>query len=131
VAQFLGSPKINLLAYQWDGVSLELRVGSEKLRLDQDTANALQGQLAKGSHLAIRPEFMAVTSAEHGLPGVIEFLENLGDVLVVYVQVEGMAEPVRIKVRPDALKSEVGQRVGLLPDWTGVCTFTPDGQRIS
>ena len=131
VAEFLGSPKINMLPYQWDGVSFELRIGSEMLRLDPSRANAWQEQLAKGAHLAIRPEFIEVTTAEHGLRGVIEFLENLGDVLVVYVQVEGLAEPVRIKVRPDALKSEVGQRVGLLPDWSGVLIFAPDGQRIS
>ncbi|PIT77082.1 ABC transporter ATP-binding protein [Limnohabitans sp. G3-2] len=131
VAEFLGSPKINLLPYQWSGPSLALRVGAETLRVDPLTASARQEQFAKGAHLGIRPEFMEVTTDDRGLPGVVEFLENLGDVMVVYAKVEGLAEPVRIKVRPDALKSDVGQRIGLLPDWSGALIFGSDGQRIS
>jgi ABC-type sugar transport system ATPase subunit len=129
VAEFLGSPKINMLPYQWDSASLELRVGSEKLRLDLDSVNALKGLFEKGSHLGVRPEFMGLGVADQGLPGVIEFLENLGDVMVVYAKVEGLTEPVRIKVRPDALKTDAGQRVGLIPDWSGAVIFGPDGQR--
>jgi ABC-type sugar transport system ATPase subunit len=131
VAEFLGSPKINMLPYQWDSASLELRVGSEKVRLDLATLNALKGQFEKGSHLGVRPEFMGLSDVNQGLPGVIDFLENLGDVMVVYAKVEGLTEPVRIKVRPDALKTDTGQRVWLIPDWSGTLIFGPDGQRIS
>ena len=51
--------------------------------------------------------------------------------MVVYAHVVGLAEPVRIKVRPDALKTDVGQKVGLLPDWSGTLIFGQDGQKIS
>ena len=130
VAEFLGSPKMNLLPYQWDEASLALGVGSKKLNLAYLSAN-VHGLLAKGAHLGLRPEFIELTTEDKGLPGVIEFLENLGDVMVVYAHVAGLAEPVRIKVRPDALKADVGQRVGLLPDWSGTFIFGPDGQNIS
>jgi ABC-type sugar transport system ATPase subunit len=131
VAEFLGSPKINMLPYQWDSASLELRVGSEKVRLDLATLSALQGSFEKGAYLGVRPEFMGLSAVDQGLPGVIDFLENLGDVLVVYAKVEGLTEPVRIKVRPDALKTDVGQRVGLIPDWSGALIFGPNGEKIS
>ena len=131
VAEFLGSPKINILPYQWNSASLELRVGSEMARLELTTLNALKGQFEKGSHLGVRPEFMGLSAVNQGLPGVIDFLENLGDVMVVYAKVEGLTEPVRIKVRPDALKTDAGQRVWLIPDWSGTLIFGPDGQRIS
>ena len=131
VAEFLGSPKINILPYQWNSASLELRVGSEMARLDLTTLNALKGQFEKGSHLGVRPEVMGLSAVNQGLPGVIDFLENLGDVMVVYAKVEGLTEPVRIKVRPDALKTDAGQRVWLIPDWSGTLIFGPDGQRIS
>jgi multiple sugar transport system ATP-binding protein len=130
VAEFLGSPKMNMLPYQWDAASLALSVGSEKSNLAQIPANT-HGPLAKGTHLGVRPEFMELTTEDKGFPGVIVFLENLGDVMVVYAHVEGLAEPVRIKVRPDALKTDVGQRVGLLPDWSGTLIFGQDGQNIS
>ena len=130
VAEFLGSPKMNMLPYQWDAASLALSVGSEKSNLAQIPENT-HGPLAKGTHLGVRPEFMELTTEDKGLPGVIEFLENLGDVMVVYAHVEGLAEPVRIKVRPDALKTDVGQKVGLLPDWSGTLIFGQDGQKIS
>jgi ABC-type sugar transport system ATPase subunit len=130
VADFLGSPQMNMLPYQWDAALQALIVGSEKLNLAQIPANA-HGPLTKGTHLGVRPEFMELTTEDKGLPGVIEFLENLGDVMVVYAHVEGLAEPVRIKARPDALKTVVGQKIGLLPDWSGALIFGPDGQKIS
>ncbi|MEY3612490.1 MAG: Maltose/maltodextrin import ATP-binding protein MalK [Pseudomonadota bacterium] len=130
VAEFLGSPKMNMLPYRWDAASLALSVGSEKSVLAQIPANA-HGLLAKGTHLGVRPEFMELTTEGKGLPGVVEFLENLGDVMVVYAHVDGLAEPVRIKVRPDALNTDVGQKVGLLPDWSGTLIFGTDGRKIS
>jgi len=131
VAQFLGTPNINLLTYQWESASFEVRVGSQKLRLDQTLAKALHGELANGLHLGVRPECMELTTEDRGLPGVIEFLENLGDVMVVYAKVEGLTEPVRIKVRPDLLKCDLGQRVGLLPDWSSTLIFGSDGRRMT
>jgi ABC-type sugar transport system ATPase subunit len=130
VAQFLGSPKINLLGYEWDAALLELSVGLGKLKLNPATANALQDRLKIGSHLGIRPEFIELRTGDQGLPGVIEFLENLGDVVIAYVTVNGLAEPIRIKVRPDALNGGMGGKVGLIPDWSRTLIFGPDGQQV-
>jgi ABC-type sugar transport system ATPase subunit len=131
VAQFLGSPKINMLPYQWDHISFEPLVGTQKTRFDQANSVPYPVSLAGGSHLGIRPEFIELAAEGQGLPGTIEFRENLGDVMVVYVQVPGLQEPVRIKVQPDALNMEVGKKVGLKPDWSRTLVFQADGQRIS
>ena len=131
VAEFLGSPKMNMLPYRWDSVARQPVVGAHKWCLDQETLTSFQSNLASGSYLGIRPEFIDLVAEGQGIPAVIEFLENLGDVMVVYARVDGLTEPVRIKVRPDALHANIGQRVGLMPDGLHSLIFRTDGQRIS
>jgi multiple sugar transport system ATP-binding protein len=106
-------------------------LGTQKIRFEQANSVSYPAALAGGSHLGIRPEFIALAAEGQGLPGTIEFRENLGDVMVVYVHVPGLQEPVRIKVQPDALNMEVGEKVGLKPDWSRTLVFQADGQRIS
>jgi ABC-type sugar transport system ATPase subunit len=130
VAEFLGSPKINMLPYQWDPVALEPLVGSQKLRLNLCGGASIPEAQAEGAYLGVRPEFIQLVTQDQGLPGVIEFSENLGDVMVVYVRVAGLSDLVRIKLPPEALEIQVGRNVGLILDRSRTLVFHQDGQRF-
>jgi ABC-type sugar transport system ATPase subunit len=131
VAEFLGSPKINIFPYQWDPVSQEPMVGEQKLRFNQANDGHSTDANAGGAFLGVRPEFIQLVSEGQGLPGVIEFFENLGDVMVVYARVAGLSDLVRIKVQPEAFEMQVGRKVGLTPDGSRTLIFHQDGHRVS
>lgn len=131
VAEFLGSPKINMFPCQWDPVSREPLVGEQKLRLHPVNSTPFPEAQTGGAYLGIRPEFIQLVSEDQGLPGVIEFFENLGDVMVVYTRVAGLSDLVRIKVPADAVEMQVGRKVGLMPDGSRTLLFHADGQRVS
>jgi ABC-type sugar transport system ATPase subunit len=130
VAEFLGSPKINMFPYQWDPVSLEPLLGIEKLRLNLCSGAPFTEAHAGGAYLGVRPEFIQLASEGQGLPGVIEFFENLGDVMVVYARVAGLSDLVRIKLPPEALEIHVGRKVGLVLDRSRTLIFHTNGQRV-
>lgn len=131
VAEFLGSPKINMFPCQWDPVSREPVVGEQQLRLNQVNSTPFPELQTGGAYLGVRPEFIQLASEDQGLPGVIEFCENLGDVMVVYSRVAGLSDLVRIKVPADAVEMQVGRKVGLIPDGSRTLLFHQDGQRAS
>lgn len=131
VAEFLGSPKINIFPYQWDPVAQEPMVGEQKLRFNQTNGGLSPDAKAGGAYLGIRPEFIQLVSEGQGLPAVIEFFENLGDVMVVYARVAGLSDLVRIKVQPEAFEMQVGRKVGLIPDGSRTLIFHQDGHRVS
>jgi ABC-type sugar transport system ATPase subunit len=131
VAEFLGSPKINIFPYQWDPVAQEPMVGEQKLRFNQANGGLSPDAKAGGAYLGVRPEFIQLVSEGQGLLAVIEFFENLGDVMVVYARVAGLSDLVRIKVQPEAFEMQVGRKVGLIPDGSRTLIFHQDGHRVS
>ena len=129
VAEFLGSPKINMLPFKWDAHSSQLLIGQRPWPTTWDSD--MLRRLPQGQWLGVRPEFMEITQDGQGLTGQIEFLENLGDVAVLYVRVQGLEDPVRVKVRQVDDLTQMGQTVTLRPDPNRLLVFGADGQRIS
>ncbi|AMY68547.1 ABC transporter ATP-binding protein [Frigidibacter mobilis] len=100
VAQFIGSPAMNLLPATLVGTGATSRVqlpGGAEVTVPIATAAALQGQAVK---LGVRPEHLDL--AGPGTPALIEapveVAEKLGDVTVVYVTMPGEAEAVIAKL---------------------------------
>jgi ABC-type sugar transport system ATPase subunit len=128
VAEFLGSPKINIFPCQWDSSASVLRLQGGHLVQPSDLgtgADALSGCTSLGW----RPEALELNPAHSGVPGVIEFMENLGDVCVVYVRSPACPDLVAVKLPAASLSLAVGDAVGLVPKSKGLA-FRTDGSRI-
>lgn len=127
VAEFLGSPKINMLPYRF---ALAKGFGPVMSKVDVISDRPRTSVLTQEAWLGIRPEHMGIRPEGAGFKGVIEFLENLGDAVVVYVRVEGLDELVRVKSRLDEQLPHKGQEVILSLDAVHPMVFHPDGQRL-
>jgi ABC-type sugar transport system ATPase subunit len=112
VAEFLGSPKINMIPYRWDANSEKIVIG-DGIHLDPAIVQADHLALAQGSTLGVRPEHLRLGRSESGFQGVVEFLEYLGDTTLVYVKTQSLDFSLRIKVNHPHDNLHVGQRVGV------------------
>ncbi len=130
VAQFLGSPKINLLPYRVDAVNNRLQFdeqnGIDCADLGMTTTQALAGVL-----LGVRPEAIRLCEAGAGLQGVIEFTEQLGDSTIVYVRLPWHPELVIAKLSQQQISHRMGDPVGLLLDPTQVHLFDAQNKRLN
>jgi multiple sugar transport system ATP-binding protein len=103
VAEFIGTPKINVLqARRVDGV---LRIGAQRWPLDVGAAAAAPA--APVVQLAVRPEWLSLRGAgaqpqpgEALLDGVVAHQELLGSETLVHVRVPEQATPVVARVSP-------------------------------
>lgn len=112
VAEFLGSPKINMIPYRWDANSEKMVIGDD-IHLDPAIVQADHLALAQGRTLGVRPEHLRLGRSESGFQGVVEFLEYLGDTTLVYVKVRNLDFSLRIKVNHPHDNLHVGQKVGV------------------
>ncbi|WP_027532937.1 ABC transporter ATP-binding protein [Bradyrhizobium sp. WSM3983] len=126
VAEFIGSPKINML----DGVLREhglLDVAGSALRVDADAL--------AGTHLtlAIRPEafHLAHQGGQGALTGSVRMIEHMGSDLFVHLDLAGINHPLLARLLAErAPHIAPGQtlHVGVRPD--RVLLFTRDGRRL-
>lgn len=122
VAQFIGSPKMNILPCTAEGETFSLQSGKAEpyphAAMDQKLAN-----------LGIRPEHIEVTEAGSGLiDGEVEFVEYLGADSYLYVKVEGMET---ILVRMQGATSHVsGDKVSLKFEAENMHFFDETGKVI-
>jgi multiple sugar transport system ATP-binding protein len=126
VAEFIGSPKINILA------------AKVRDRATVDVAGSvlsLATGLVAGKELSIgiRPE--ALTPSETGganaLTGRVRFVEHLGSDLFVHLDVPGSEEPVIARLLADRSASvETGQTMHLNARPDGILLFDADGRRL-
>lgn len=131
VAQFLGSPKINLLAYTVDvlnnRIQFDTRSSLAFAELGMNFAVAQQGV-----QLAVRPEAIRMCSAENsGLQGVIEFTEQLGDATIVYVRLPWHPDLMTAKLSQQQIELRMGDTVGLLLDPDQILVFDSNGKRVA
>ena len=124
VAQFIGSPTMNVVAASSDGV--------DAVRLTSGARIGLPG-LADTAHVAelgIRPEHVDVVAPGEGdLEAVADVIEHLGSDTNVYTVVEGLG-PVMARVR-GTVPARNGDRLGLKLRAEHVHLFTPDGRALS
>lgn len=128
VAEFLGSPKINMLPYQWDEASANM-VFQQGCTLTVNHADADLPSLRNGCMVGWRPEDLRLAEPGNGLPGVVEFMENLGDVCVLYVRSPAVADLLTVKQAGDLNHVRVGDVVGVQPGASGL-VFGAQGLRV-
>ncbi len=118
VAQFIGSPKMNVLPAKADGAALALAGGAMPL------GRAVPASVA---HMGIRPEDIALVDAGQGhLQGTVEVVERLGSDTFAYVAV-GQPEPITVRIVGNAAAIAIGQQLGLSFDPRKLHLFASDG----
>ncbi len=128
VAEFLGSPKINMLPYRWDEASAQLRFAGGSA-LSAQACGLNTPPLRQGQLIAWRPEDLRLAEPGTGLRGTVEHTENLGDVSVVYVRSPGLPELLTLKLAGAQAAVRVGDSVGVLPV-ANALVFGAEGQRV-
>jgi ABC-type sugar transport system ATPase subunit len=127
VAQFLGTPKINLLSYVLDTAQGVLHIEENVLPITAHYAS-IKYKLIHGSKLGIRPENLKISDA--GFKGVIEFMENLGDATIVYVRITGVEDLITVKLVHSTTSLSMGQVIHLEPDPQHILVFDTDGYLV-
>lgn len=103
VANFIGSPPMNLLEGRLENGSVEIP-GSNRIAIDRG-----QGDVV---HIGIRPEDITLgngAAEQHTLDGVVDTVEPLGEYMLVNVDVGG----TRIKAKVTDSNAERGQDIRL------------------
>jgi multiple sugar transport system ATP-binding protein len=129
VAQFLGSPRMNLLP-----ASIGQRGGEHVLQVPGlgELAVSVPGGLdvSRCAKIGMRPESIDVVPAgEAGWAASIDFIERLGDTTLVYARLPDLSEPLCIKLAVACVPWHSGDAISLRPvrgalhlfDGTGAC----------
>lgn len=122
VAEFIGSPKINILP---------IELGNSKLTL----FGLVLGRVAEASkagvyQLGLRPEALKLTQAEPVMSGTVAHIENLGS--EVYAQIAIADQTARVILRASPAERHnlrLGVQVGLSFDLQDALIFAADGKR--
>jgi ABC-type sugar transport system ATPase subunit len=127
VAEFIGSPRMNMLEGRVQGGRLALP-GGEQLALPS------RAHVAEGQNVAagLRPEEITVAqrpATESTLPATVELVEHLGDTALVHCRLLG-GTAVLAKT-PGTSEIVAGNRVHLGYDPTRAHLFDGEGRRIS
>jgi len=123
VAEFIGSPKINILPLERSGAGLHL-YGRP---MDLCVANEASG----GMQLGLRPEALRLTKTAPLLTGRVAHFENLGS--EVFAQVALDDDDMRVTLRATPAERNVlglGAEVGLGFDIRAAMVFDADGKRV-
>ncbi len=130
VAQFLGSPKINLLAYTVDATQHTMGFDAHNT-LPCETLGLPVARAQQAVQLAVRPEGVRLTApGSPGLQGVVEFTEQLGDATIVYVRTPWQPELIIAKLGHEHSTHRMGDTVGLQLDPAQILLFDSHGQRV-
>lgn len=124
VAEFIGSPKINVVPAEVDGDG-NIRVGSARF--------GLAVPLAPGSKLqfAFRPEAAELdASTAATLAGRVTMRENLGSDLLVHIQLDAAPEPVIIRLPSRQRGVRENDRIGLSISADHILLFDQKGHRL-
>lgn len=125
VAEFIGSPKINVVPATVDADG-SLRVGAARFGL---SVALPPGSVVK---LAFRPEAAELdTSTAATMAGSISFRENLGSDLLVHVRLDAAPDPVIIRLSPRQRGVRENDRVGLLVPQEQILLFDQEGRRLA
>ncbi len=128
VAKFIGSPAMNIVdvLIENPGKLTQVKLSDGKAFLvPVETPVGAQGEKA---YLGFRPEDVEVASDRDGLiEGKITLAESLGEVTNLYLDVEGVDEPVVVKIA-GIVDMKRGDRVNLKPDPSKMHLFNSNGQ---
>ena len=123
VAQFIGSPSMNLLPGKIVGTgehtTIEMKNGGRAV----STVPTRDEDMGKEVNIGVRPEdFVAANGGEHIYEGTVNITEALGEVTLLYFEPQGGADPVIGKLQ-GIHKEKRGQTVRLTADPSKVHVF--------
>jgi len=125
VAEFIGSPKINILPGQVDGRGM-ISVG------DRILAGVYSSEKGKDIKVGVRPEAMTLEGINaEGLPCRIVHLENLGSEVFFHVELN-IGGNIICRMDATALdRFSTGHEATVIIDPRNALLFGPEGQRIT
>ena len=126
VAQFIGSPPMNLLKVEV--VSAEqVLLGGRRITLEPAAAGLLHNHLGKQLTAGLRPEKLRLAPATNrNLPAEVEQIEALGNEVLVAAVLQESGEKVQFRALP-AAALQLGQVIHLEVDVSGWSLFDADG----
>ena len=102
VAQFIGSPAMNILpaTINATGKTTEITVGVNKVSVPIGTPSSAQGSTIS---FGVRPEDLRLAKGkDHIFEGTIDYIEQLGEVQLVYVDIGRTDQPLTAKLPGNA-----------------------------
>jgi multiple sugar transport system ATP-binding protein len=126
VAQFIGSPPMNLLRAELVSAD-QLLLGGRKVSLEPEQASLLQANLGQQITIGLRPEKLRLAPATNrNLPAQVEQLEALGNEVLVAALLQETGEKVQFRASP-AASLQLNQMIHLELDTSGWSMFDQDG----
>jgi len=126
VAEFIGSPKINILPGTNDNSGQLTSVG---ITLSQRLADATSGEISIG----LRPEHLELCEKNTSgcFVGQLSYKENLGSDVFLYVTLNGGSHRLIVRAKPlQAHDLAVDEELWVKPDQNKVIVFGADGKRL-
>ena len=98
VAQFIGSPAMNLLPGEIVETGAQTKVKMANGSVITSDVPTNDGDKGLKVNVGVRPEDMVATDGDAIFEGVVDFTEALGEVTILYFHAEGDAAPVLAKM---------------------------------
>ncbi len=131
VAQFLGSPKINLLPYSVDEENQRM-VFEEHTSFACEQLGLKLDWLRKGRQIGVRPEALRISAMNSGgFRGVIEFTEQLGDACIVYVRLPWYSGLLTVKLGQQQMGFPIGDPIELKLEQDQFILFDGQANRVA
>ncbi|MGV6849255.1 MAG: ABC transporter ATP-binding protein [Marinibacterium sp.] len=115
VAQFIGSPAMNLLPGRISGTGSQTRIDLESGDTAFCSISTTQGDMGKAVNIGVRPEDLRPTGADPLFHGRVDITEALGEVTLLYFEAMDGADNFIAKL-PGIHKGLRGTNVGLTAD---------------
>lgn len=123
VAEFIGSPKINILPVERVGAELQLFGRSLDWRVPNEGPQIMQ--------IGVRPEALRLAQTEPLLTGTVAHFENLGSEVFAQIALDEHAARVTLRATPaERQMLGLGAKLGLRFDATAALVFGVDGKRL-
>jgi multiple sugar transport system ATP-binding protein len=130
VAEFLGTPKINMIPYQWVESQQGIQLANQLLlKPAQFPGRALPW--SRGCALGVRPEHLHIGDPESGMTAQVELVEYLGDASIVYARLMNGGELLTVKHSHARQDLQPGQTIGLHASADDIFLFDQDGLRVN
>ncbi len=128
VAEFMGSPKINVLPCE-----CQLASGAAEIMIAQAGRLLLpnnRAHLLHATHAGIRAEHLHIAEDGSGLAATVSLIEQLGDSTIVYALIEGTDKEVAARMNGSVHGVQIGQplRLGCQPE--NILLFDAQGKSL-
>lgn len=124
VAEFIGSPKINILPVSLTGNG---RLAFFDRDLDLLATDRIDGAVSLG----LRPEALRLATVDAVFQGTVAHTENLGAELYVQVDIPGLENPIVMRAEAAQRRElTIGTPVGVGFDAANALVFDGNGQRV-